>query len=961
MSLDHSYFLLRDFEYAQVLYDLAFLLEIKAFVLHKDSPKYRVLSLKKAAQGIDSYSNNIARWLRDEIKDSDLAYLPSARIKNYLKSIDVTGTVPELMELQNKKGYSRCLHLRSIRGLGIVRIAESVAHSSPSSQWLDSAASSTGLSQVALIACYNGEMAHSWQTPHVIPPLLRLLKVVEEISGVTLHYSITGIESVFEPLTGDVGVKIDIDSTISIQKIIRKALKSQKMFLDLYSKTMSVTYLKHRMGWSVSLSSGLDSTKTYSIEQIAYSLDPLTRTAPRLLKGDLHAHSAWSDGVSSIASMAAAGAAYGFAYIAITDHSRSSKLQGGLTPSSWLHQRGSIARLRAPIAVLHGIEVDILKSGELDLPHNVLNAADIVIASVHSGWATNEGENTHRLIAAIESGHIDILGHPTATIIGKPGKPAYFRPPIRADWPRIFTHCAKWKVALEFNCFPSRFDLPPGAIRQAQEAGCWISFGSDAHSTSHLQHLFFGERVIEESDYSQFLNLLPFEELIKWLHDARESRKTLKKSTTQTQPELDFAITPVEEEITISATVNMPRGIPDGSRVIGLDLTASAKKATGVALLDGKHVQTYLIETDDELLAFIREQRPRIVSIDSPLGLPGGGKEIKESAGIVRLAESDLSSIGIPAYPALIDSMKPLTLRGIGLKHRIESLDPAPIVIESYPGAAQDVLSLPRKQRSLELLREGLRGIGLSGSGLDLGSHDEIDAITSALVGRFYENASYVPMGTPSESELIVPAIGPLSFDSPIIICLAGVTGAGKSTVARCLSVYYGLRWLKTRDIIREMLIEDSSAIPSERMFDRVVDHQNITEDDLREFGGLILHKYKQKPLRRKLTAIIAGADESIVIDSVRAYTDIDWSAVRKTHPYIWLIECDEKTIRSRLINRAKHGVKKPTTSSPVDAGVADLYPKAARIIRNDGSLETLRWTVDDMLFSHVAVNGREW
>src|SRR5208283_5194729 len=147
------------------------------------------------------------------------------------------------------------------------------------------------------------------------------------------------------------------------------------------------------------------------------------------------------------------------------------------------------------------------------------------------------------------------------------------------------------------------------------------------------------------------------------------------------------------------------------------------------------------------------------VSIDSPLGLPGGGNSIDPKAGIMRVAEHDLASVGIPAYPSLIDSMENLTLRGIRLRRAIESFPRAPRVIESYPGAAQDILSIPRKQRGLELLRAGLRELGLSGPGLDTKSHDEMDAITAAIVGRFYEAGRFEPMGIPSEAQLIVPKI----------------------------------------------------------------------------------------------------------------------------------------------------------------------------------------------------------
>lgn len=140
-------------------------------------------------------------------------------------------------------------------------------------------------------------------------------------------------------------------------------------------------------------------------------------------------------------------------------------------------------------------------------------------------------------------------------------------------------------------------------------------------------------------------------------------------------------------------------------------------------------METCSLFSDEEILAYITRHSPRIVSIDCPLGLPGGGTEIDPQAGIVRVAEQDLSRIGIPAYPALIDSMQNLTLRGIRLRRLISDLPHKPIAIESYPGAAQDILSIPRKQQGLDLLREGLRRLGLTGPGLETRSHDEMDAI----------------------------------------------------------------------------------------------------------------------------------------------------------------------------------------------------------------------------------------
>src|SRR5262249_58833848 len=163
------------------------------------------------------------------------------------------------------------------------------------------------------------------------------------------------------------------------------------------------------------------------------------------------------------------------------------------------------------------------------------------------------------------------------------------------------------------------------------------------------------------------------------------------------------------------------------------------------------------LATDAEILRFVKDSNAAVVSIDSPLGLPGGGRFINKDAGIVRTAERDLAAIGIHAYPALIPSMAPLTLRGIRLAKRIQKEVPAAEVIESYPGAAQDLLSIPRKQQSLEELREGLKNLGLTGAGLDSQSHDEIDAITSAIVGRFYQSRQTIPLGRREEAFLHVP------------------------------------------------------------------------------------------------------------------------------------------------------------------------------------------------------------
>src|SRR5436190_9918743 len=140
-----------------------------------------------------------------------------------------------------------------------------------------------------------------------------------------------------------------------------------------------------------------------TLRALVDSLDPLAVSGGNALLSDLHVHTAWSDGSASVNTMAVAIVSRGLEYFAVTDHSRSSKVQGGLTPPLWLRQAHALA-LAAPVCpVLHGIEVDIHRDGTLDLPHSILAAADFVVASVHSSWTDDIRSNTSRLLRAIES------------------------------------------------------------------------------------------------------------------------------------------------------------------------------------------------------------------------------------------------------------------------------------------------------------------------------------------------------------------------------------------------------------------------------------------------------------------------------------------------------------------------------------------------------------------------------
>jgi histidinol phosphatase-like PHP family hydrolase/predicted nuclease with RNAse H fold/dephospho-CoA kinase len=803
---------------------------------------------------------------------------------------------------------------------------------------------------------YRGGNIGPWQTAHVVPPLLRFLQTAQECQVDVRGWNISGISDPFEPITGPVTVVANA-SWGSSPSAIDKALRRQKLFRrDSKHKGDGIRII-HQMGWSFIFQPSEEGLALRSIPELAECLDPLAFRSSSGLLSDLHLHTAWSDGSASVSTMATAVVASGLKYFAVTDHSRTSKLQGGLTPILWLRQANALTLASPVCPVLHGIEVDILKDGSLDLPQSLLRAADLVVASVHSNWTDEASANTDRLLKAIETGCIDILAHPTSAVIGKPGVPDYLRQPAEVHWDEVFERCALWRVALELNCFPSRLDLPLTLLRKALRAGCAISIGSDAHARSHLLNLRFGEAALRRLEAPVVLNRFSYSELKDWIARSRKKRQNLsKRMSGLVQTEFLFEIGGSSRARQLAARIQPPQRIPTGSRVVGIDLTAG-DKATGVAVLDNRTVKTCSLFTDDEILDYVVKQQPRIVSIDSPLGLPGGGESIDPKAGIVRVAEHDLASVGIPAYPALIDSMRLLTQRGIRLRRAIEQLPRAPRVIESYPGAAQDILCIPRKQKSLDLLREGLRRLGLRGKGLDTLSHDEMDAITSAIVGRYFEADLFEPMGIPREAQLIVPKTSPLVFDLNPVICLAGKTGAGKSVVARFLSVFYGFQWIRTRDLIRELLIDDVKASPTEKLFTRVVDPDRISELDLREFGSVILDVHKQVPLRQRLTDTIQRLDMPIVVDSIRDTIDVDSNAIGSRPLVIWFVDCNDSTIRQRLAGRKKLGERRVETSSPVDRTAFTIRREAESVVPNNGSLEELRWRIEDTLFGMLTLS----
>ncbi len=232
------------------------------------------------------------------------------------------------------------------------------------------------------------------------------------------------------------------------------------------------------------------------------------------LRGDLHMHSTWSDGYSSVKEMAVAAGERGLSHIAITDHSGSLRVANGLNRERVLGQISEVDRLNAsgdaPIRVLKGLEVDIMPDGTLDMHDDVLDRLDWVVGSVHQSMRMDSAKMTERLIAAISTGRLHALGHPTGRKIGK-------RDAYDFDFAAVLDACEEHGVALEINASPNRMDLRADHIREVLDRpSLWITINTDAHSVRELDNAQHGVRMAQRAGVpaDRVINCLDLEDFL---------------------------------------------------------------------------------------------------------------------------------------------------------------------------------------------------------------------------------------------------------------------------------------------------------------------------------------------------------------------------------------------------------------------------------------------------------------
>ncbi|KAB2951574.1 DNA polymerase/3'-5' exonuclease PolX [Heliorestis acidaminivorans] len=250
---------------------------------------------------------------------------------------------------------------------------------------------------------------------------------------------------------------------------------------------------------------------------------------PKLIKeqdirGDLHIHTKWSDGVSSLEEMVMACQSRGYEYMAITDHSQSLHIARGLSEEQLLKQKKAIESLNknsADFTVFSGVEMDILTDGRLDYPDEFIQEMDLVIASVHTSLRQERHKIHNRIEQALKNPHVDILAHPTGRLLGS-------RDPYDVDIDWLFDLAAKTGTVLEINASPERLDLSANLVKQAKERDILIAINTDAHDRARLGDIQYGINNARKAglEKEDVLNCYSLKEVQKILNKPKSKRNS---------------------------------------------------------------------------------------------------------------------------------------------------------------------------------------------------------------------------------------------------------------------------------------------------------------------------------------------------------------------------------------------------------------------------------------------------
>lgn len=363
--------------------------------------------------------------------------------------------------------------------------------------------------------------------------------------------------------------------------------------------------------------------------------------------------------------------------------------------------------------------------------------------------------------------------------------------------------------------------------------------------------------------------------------------------------------------------------------VVGIDLTGSEGKPSGFCVLRGSDATTSLIGTDDAIIRAVAAAKPDLVSIDSPLCLPRGRLHAgdddpgRAEFGIMRDSERTLKRRGINVYPCLLPSMQKLTARGILLATHLRSLGIP--VIESYPGAAQDIMGIPRKGAGVQWLQQGLAEFGIEGDFVaDMPSHDELDAITSALVGTFLLDGKFEALGGKEESALIVPHLD--APPTPLVIGLSGRIATGKTTAARWIEEQ-GFAYTRFSLVIDDQIV--ARGLPLDR--------------STRQAVGFEIHRDRGQAWLCEQALHRVGDARQIVVDGLRWPEDRAYMVERFGNRFVHLHLDAPLDVRIARTGAETPGMREQfleAEAQPTESMIDLLGRFASHTIDNSASLE---------------------
>lgn len=373
--------------------------------------------------------------------------------------------------------------------------------------------------------------------------------------------------------------------------------------------------------------------------------------------------------------------------------------------------------------------------------------------------------------------------------------------------------------------------------------------------------------------------------------------------------------------------------VAESATIVGIDLTGSETRPSGWCVLRGMVAETEMVKSDDEIVERVTSISPALVSIDSPLSIPFGRTRVDDDDpsraefGIMRRCERELKRRGINVYPCLLPSMQALTSRGMRLAARLRRLGVP--VIESYPGAAQDIMGIPRKGAGEAFLKAGLEDFGILGSYLtEPVRHDELDAITSALVGSFLLAGKFEALSGPSEDPLVIPDVK--AAPGPVVVGISGRICAGKTTAAEFLK-------RKGFAYTRFSLVVD----------DEIRRLGQVPNRETRQKVGLEINRTKgQRWLCEQVLARVAG-QPLVVVDGLRFLEDrasfVEQFGARFMHMHV----VAPLGLRKQRYRNADGPSLEKADAEAVEAEINDLGAKADITVDNLSTIVNLERTVE--------------